>query len=57
MDATDRDRKRAWKEREREAARSAFPLPNDLLQSMFGTVEALIADSGAITRIASLDIG
>ena len=46
MDPSDRDRKKAWKEREREAARSAFPLPNDVLQSMFSAVEALVESHG-----------
>jgi Protein of unknown function (DUF2695) len=46
MDSEDQKRKKAWKQRERETARSAFPLPNDLLQSMFVAVEALVEDSG-----------
>jgi len=46
MDSADRDRKKAWKQREREAARSTFPLPNDVLQAMFNSVEAQVEDSG-----------
>lgn len=36
----------AWKIRERDNARSAFPLPNDLLDSMFKTVEKLVEENG-----------
>ena len=46
MDSADRDRKRAWKERERQTARATFPLPNDLLQSMFDEVATLVEGGG-----------
>jgi hypothetical protein len=46
MDSADRDRKKVWKQRGREAARSAFPLPDDQLQSMFRAVEAQIGEHG-----------
>ena len=46
MDSADRDRKRAWKERARETARSAFPLPNTSLQSMFSAVETQVEEIG-----------
>ena len=46
MDSADRDRKKAWKEREREKARSAFPLSEVQLNSMFNTVEAQVEEGG-----------
>jgi hypothetical protein len=46
MDAADRDRKKAWKEREREAARSAFPLSNNFLELMFKAVEEQVEEGG-----------
>jgi hypothetical protein len=46
MDATDRERKRQWKEQERAAARAAFPLSDDLLRSLFEAVAASVAEHG-----------
>jgi hypothetical protein len=46
MDSVDRDRKKAWKEREREAARSAFPLSNDHIEEMFKAVEEQVEEGG-----------
>lgn len=46
MDSSDRDRKRAWKQRQRETASSVFPLPDDSLQSMFNAVETQVEERG-----------
>jgi hypothetical protein len=42
----DRDRKRAWKAEQKAAARTAFPLPDAVLQEMFDFVEARIGSDG-----------
>ena len=39
MDQADRDRKRAWKAQMRDASRAAFPVPDELLKSLFASVE------------------
>jgi hypothetical protein len=46
MDASDRKRKRKWKAQERAAARAAFPLSDDLLQSLFAAVATSVAEQG-----------
>ena len=46
MDSTDRDRKKAWKQRQRDAARSEFPLPSDLLEAMFSAIEEQVENDG-----------
>jgi hypothetical protein len=46
MDKADRDRKRAWKSSEREAARAAFPLADDALEDLFAHVSAAVDRSG-----------
>jgi hypothetical protein len=46
MDAEDRERKRNWKAHERAAARAAFPLSDELLQSLFDAVENSVAHQG-----------
>lgn len=42
MDASDRERKKKWKARVRAAARTAFPLSDDLLRSLFDAVGASV---------------
>lgn len=39
MDPADRERKRAWKAQERVRSRSAFPLSNEHLESLFSSVD------------------
>lgn len=46
MNTENRDRKRAWKEQERQKAKSAFPLPCELLESLFARVEAQVDQQG-----------
>lgn len=46
MNSADRDRKKAWKEQERHRAQAAFPLTNELLESLFASVEAQIDKEG-----------
>ena len=46
MDEADRDRKRAWKSSERQTARAAFPLSDDLLEDLFAHVSAAVEQSG-----------
>lgn len=46
MDRADRERKRAWKAQERLASRSAFPISNELLESLFSSVEEHLAKNG-----------
>lgn len=46
MDRADRERKRAWKAQERAVARSAFPLSNELLESLFSSVEECVEANG-----------
>ena len=46
MDATDRERKRQWKDQERAAARAAFPLSDDLLRALFDSVAASLDEQG-----------
>jgi len=46
MNPADRDRKKAWKEQERKKAQAAFPLPNELLESLFTFVEAQVEKEG-----------
>lgn len=46
MDPADKGRKKAWKAREREAARSEFPLADALLESMFEAVEEQVEKAG-----------
>ncbi len=46
MDSADRDRKRQWKARQREAARGAFPVSDALLQTLFKSVEELVNENG-----------
>jgi len=46
MDAADKERKRLWKDQKRAVARGAFPLSDDLLQSLFETVAGAVAEHG-----------
>lgn len=46
MNSADRERKKAWKSREREAAKNAFPLPSESLQSLFAHVRRAVDDDG-----------
>jgi hypothetical protein len=46
MNPTDRDRNKAWKEQERKKAQAAFPLSNELLESLFTFVEAQVENEG-----------
>lgn len=46
MNPEDRDRKRAWKDQERQKAQLAFPLPSELLASLFARVEAQVDQQG-----------
>jgi hypothetical protein len=46
MDDKKRELKKRWKKAEKDAARSAFPLPDDKLEAMFDVVEMAIEESG-----------
>jgi hypothetical protein len=46
MNPADRDRKKAWKEQERQKAQAAFPLRNELLESLFAFVDAQVDKEG-----------
>jgi hypothetical protein len=46
MDNGDRDRKRAWKFEQGEAARKAFPLADELLAQLFAHVSEAVERSG-----------
>lgn len=46
MDATDRDRKKAWKLQQRKLAQDAFPISEPLLKSMFEAVDVKVAAAG-----------
>ena len=46
MKPEDRDRKKTWKEQKRQKSQIAFPLPNELLESLFVSVEAHVAKEG-----------
>ena len=46
MDASDRDRKKAWKLQQRKLAQDAFQISESLLESLFETVEAQVEDLG-----------
>ena len=46
MDDKKRELKKHWKKAERDAARSAFPLPDDKLEALFDAVEMAIEDAG-----------
>jgi hypothetical protein len=46
MNASDRERKKQWKAEERTAARATFPLPDDLMQSLFDSVATSVAEHG-----------
>lgn len=46
MDANNRDRKKAWKQRQRQLAKDVFPLPDALLKALFDAVDAQVEVSG-----------
>lgn len=46
MDVSDRDRKKAWKLRQRKLAQDAFPISDNLLESLFESVDAQVENSG-----------
>ena len=46
MDASDRDRKKAWKLQQRRQAQDAFPISDALLESLFEAVDAQVENSG-----------
>jgi hypothetical protein len=46
MNPADRDRKKAWKEQERQKAQAAFPIPSEILESLFAFVEAKVGKEG-----------
>jgi hypothetical protein len=46
MDANDRDRKKAWKQQQRQHAKDAFPLSDALLEALFNAVDAQVEASG-----------
>jgi hypothetical protein len=46
MDASDRDRKKAWKLQQRKLAQDAFPISDALLDSLFEAVDAQVENSG-----------
>ncbi len=46
MDTSDRDRKKAWKQQQRQLAKDAFPLPNELLEAMFDAIDVQVENSG-----------
>jgi hypothetical protein len=55
MDSQDREKKKAWRAREREAARSAFPLPDESLQSLFAHVDRAVAQDGCVHTLKATD--
>ncbi|MBX3290213.1 MAG: DUF2695 domain-containing protein [Acidobacteria bacterium] len=46
MDQTDRALKKQWKSQQKQSARSAFPLSDELLISMFDFVESSVEKHG-----------
>lgn len=46
MNPADRDRKKAWKEQERQKAQVVFPLSNELLKSLFAFVDTHVDKEG-----------
>jgi len=46
MDASDRDRKKAWKLQQQKLAHDAFPISDSLLESLFEAVDAQVENSG-----------
>jgi len=46
MDATDRDRKKRWKQQQRKLSQQCFPISDFLLDSMFEVVGAKVEEGG-----------
>jgi hypothetical protein len=49
MDDKKRELKKRWKQAEKDAARTSFPLSNDMLEAMFDAVEIALEDFGPTT--------
>ena len=43
MNLADRDKKKAWKAEQKDAARKAFPLSNELMASLFDFVDLALS--------------
>lgn len=46
MDASDRDRKKAWKQQQQRLAQDDFPISDALLETLFEAVDAQVENSG-----------
>lgn len=46
MDSANRDRKREWKDAQRNAARKAFPLAGESLEQLFSAVDSAVEQNG-----------
>ncbi|HMO80616.1 MAG TPA: DUF2695 domain-containing protein [Pyrinomonadaceae bacterium] len=46
MNLSDRERKRAWKAEQKASAKEAFPLPHQLLASLFDFVDKSVGKEG-----------
>lgn len=46
MDATDKDRKKIWKQQQRKLAQASFPVSDALLESMFAIVGSKVDVEG-----------
>jgi hypothetical protein len=55
MDSADRKRKKAWRGRERQAAKAGFPLPDESLQSLFAHVERAVDRDGCDHTVRATD--
>ena len=55
MDSADRERKKAWQARERQAAKEAFPLPDESLQSLFDHVDNALQHEGCAHSLRATD--
>lgn len=55
MDPADREKKKAWRTRERLAAKDAFPLPDESLHSLFRFVAAAVERDGCDHTLKATD--
>ena len=55
MDSADRERKKAWRATEQRAARDAFPLPDEVLQSLFAHVGRAVDQDGCDHTLKATD--
>lgn len=46
MNSADCNRKRAWKDEQRNSARAEFPLPSEALEQLFTAVDSALEQSG-----------